>query len=476
MPHIYREHCCLILDRNTLKQSIDYFKGTFVPANFKTVFWLGAFNKFIEKVIANQGHLVEVGQSNNDSLSKRDALERICVTDEKKVGLNILSIRKLNEEAPSDGYEITFALAGPQKELVLEWLQSTEAFILATKSFSNDTYNGDAIQRKITEVVALQLLKQSELAIPIMQDVIHGCASTTLDHDATNVTGIHGLLYIPPNNISLEQTKPTPEKNNYEIVASTEPLFAGIKFTSTETLKESIMEAEQKASVVTVKTERHLSDQTICGNHDVGLVVKLNLAAGNSVDHIASPSVEEYERNIKRQLNIDASECGELWEAYVAGDTSLLRDALADKRITLNGFQPILPFPMILDYRLAVENNFTRFDSSHERALETQDKYKQLGVTTYITQVDLEDPINPTTYFVNKVLNECVGTDGNTYAKDKWVKSVYFTDDSFKKIAGLLSRDAQGITKRYTETRKMLKGLLKRIDQSFVDAIAKLED
>ena len=237
------------------------------------------------------------------------------------------------------------------------------------------------------------------------------------------------------------------------------------------------MEVEQKASVVTVKTERHLSDQTICGNHDVGLVVRLNLAAGNFIDHDSvDTSVEDYERNIKRQLNIDASECGELWEAYIAGDMSMFRDALVDKRITLNGFQPIVPFPMIMDYRIGVENNFTRFDSSHGRALDTQAKYKALGVATYIVQVDLEDPTNPTTYFVNKVLDECVGTDGNIYAKDKWVKSAYFTDDSFKHIDGMISNDAASIAERYMETRKMLKGLLKRIDHSFTAAIAKLED
>ena len=423
MTQILREHCCLILDRNSLKQDKDFYKGTFIPVNGETISWLSKFDIFVKSTIQASGYPVEVGPNRPDIRYSQayDALATLGNIDETKVGLFILSTyRDIN----SNSYSVTFKVSGPRSEAATALLLSDEPFILATKGISDDHYVGDAIHRKITNIVGLHLLRNSELTIPVSDDVIKACS--------------------------------LPE---------------------TETLKESIMEAEQKASVVTVKTERHLSDQTICGNHDVGLVVKLNLAAGNFIDHDSvDTSVEDYERNIKRQLNIDASECGELWEAYIAGDMSMFRDALVDKRITLNGFQPIVPFPMIMDYRIGVENNFTRFDSSHGRALDTQAKYKALGVATYIVQVDLEDPTNPTTYFVNKVLDECVGTDGNTYAKDKWVKSAYFTDDSFKHIDGMISNDAASIAERYMETRKMLKGLLKRIDHSFTAAIAKLED
>ena len=411
----------MILDHNTLSQADDFYKGTFIPVNDKTINWLSKFDIFVKNKIQENGYAVEIGPNNPETRNTPlTALATLGNVDEALVGLFILSAHRISG---TNSYSVTFKLSGPKSEAVTSFLISGEPFILATKSLSDDTFYGSAIQRTITDVVGLHLLRNSELTIPVSDEVIKVCS-----------------------------------------------------LSETEALKESTMEVEQKTSVVTVKTEQHLNDATICGNPDVGLVVRLNLAAGNSIDHAISPSVEEYERNLKRQLNIDASECGELWEAYIAGDTSLLRDALADKRITLNGFQPIVPFPMILDYRVAVENNFTRFDSSHERALETQDKYKQLGVLTYITQVDLEDPINPTTYFVNKVLSDCIGADGNTYAKDKWVKSVYFTDDSFKNVAGLISTDVDGITKRYVETRKMLKGLLKRIDYSFTAAIAKLED
>ena len=157
------------------------------------------------------------------------------------------------------------------------------------------------------------------------------------------------------------------------------------------------------------------------------------------------------------------------------GDSSLLRDALADKRITLNGFQSILPFSLIEDYREAVENNFTRFDISHERALDTQDKYDAIGVKTYITEVTLQDGDQTTTYFANKVKENCTDIHGENYVAGKWVKSKYFHNDDFPAVPGLFAGE-DTISEKEAEVREryyQMIGLVNKLTQHLSDAYTK---
>lgn len=244
----------------------------------------------------------------------------------------------------------------------------------------------------------------------------------------------------------------------------------------TEILKEAF--GQPKTPITQIQQSQHINDLISCGNGDMEAVIKLNLAAGNFIDHGAEVPAGQYEAQIKRQMGIDLNECFELLEAYITGDVSLLRDALADKRITLNGFQNILPFSLIGDYRSAVENNFTRFDTTFERAEETKEKYAKLGVETAISLVELaDDDGNPTQYFVNKVAKDCTTATGEVFTKGKWVKSKYFTDDSFEHVEGLfegqndLHDNVQNITKRFTETYELVRRLTSTLGKAYTDKI-----
>ena len=69
---------------------------------------------------------------------------------------------------------------------------------------------------------------------------------------------------------------------------------------------------------------------------DIREVLILNAAAGNQ-----PPVAEKLESELMRQTRVDLGECLELLEAVATGDISELRDALSDKRVTLNGFATI---------------------------------------------------------------------------------------------------------------------------------------
>lgn len=268
------------------------------------------------------------------------------------------------------------------------------------------------------------------------------------DHIRAIVTQITGLETLPQEELEM----PLPANN--------------------ETLNPS------RTEVIQINQASHINDTISGGNVDMEAVMKLNLAAGNFINHGDDVPASHYESQIKRQIGIDLNECFELLEAYITGDTSLLRDALADKRITLNGFQTILPFSLIADYRGAVENNFTRFDTTFERAEETKEKYAKLGVETVISLVELaDDNGNPTQYFVNKVAKDCTTATGEVFTKGKWVKSKYFNDDNFDHLPGLfdgqedLHDNVQNITKRFTQTYELVRRLTRGLGKAYTDKI-----
>lgn len=476
MSTIYREFCCLILDYNTLTVKGDVFTGVFIPANPKTTNWLQPFDAFLKRSFADpetSDILVAVGPmcGINEKVDLSLLIDRIDGMAEY-TGLIIVSADRLEKE-DRDNYRIQFKFMGSRAKVAKKRLMRREPFILATMSRSNDSHECGAIIRTITKVLGLELLARHDLELLVPDEIIEKCSFTeTLSFGlGTTDPEIYTVITTPSVTTTDNLTNQT-----------------GIVMINTEKevqpaeLKQAEMEEDGMQSslikTISVDANAQLSHYIIQHNTDMAETVRLNLAAGNFIDHTNDETAlpEVYEKNIRRQLNIDASECGELWEAYVAGDVSLFRDALADKAITLNGFQNILPFSMTADYRAAVANNFTRFDLEPMQAFETQAKYKAIGVKTDIFQIYLTEGETATTYLVNKVSEDCVGTDGNEYAKGKWVKSKYFTNDSFAHIVGMLSMEVDDITRRYTETRGMLKDLIKRIDKVFIDTIGELKD
>ena len=310
-------------------------------------------------------------------------------------------------------FKFTMLPHGRMKEKIIESLNSNEPFIISAKSLTTHEQHRGNTYMTVTKVIGLETLPQEELEMSV----------------------------------------------------------------PAETLKQ-ITHANPTVDTTRIDTPRFINNDITLGNEDIAAVMKLNMAAGNLIDHGTEVPASAYEANIKRQTGIDLNECFELLEAYITGDVSLLRDALADKRVTLNGFQNFLPFSMIEDYRSAVKNNYTRFDTDYDRALETQAKYAKLGVVTVIQLVELEGETGEVEeFFVNKVAKECTSTTGEIFTKGKWVKSKYFTDDSFEHVEGLfegqndLHDNVKNITKRFTETYELVRRLTSDLGKAYTDKI-----
>lgn len=197
---------------------------------------------------------------------------------------------------------------------------------------------------------------------------------------------------------------------------------------------------------------------------DIVEVLILNAAAGNQ-----PPAPEQLEAQIMRQTRVDLAECLELLEAVSLGAIGLLRDGLSDKRVTLNGFSTILPFSLSDDFAHTIENLFTRFDSSLEDAILTQQKYAQIGVATIIEKnilidEDGEHEDNPV-YFVNKVEMDVTGTDGEFYPKGKFLKSVNFRNDNFDEAGVVINTSPFAVEDRWQAIRKMLTSFIDKMDE-----------
>lgn len=392
---VYREQCSLILNRHslTLKDPKDHstFVGEFIPVNRKTTKWIEHFKNFVDFSKRFSVTIpVEFGKIPGfPELSNYEKIKTHTITDLARTGLFI----ELIEESAT-GFNITFKTAGAFSELVRTVLISAEPFIISAKTLTDDFSREGDIYKEVVQVVGLQLLKNEDLEIEIDKDTLELCGSTVSIFN--NPEKLNEYINDVANSVK------KPEDNYLKLRPSDN--FKGI---------------EVPCYVQIVEASKFISDKISLGNEDLDRVIELNIAAGNGIDFDTNPTAELIESNLKRQVGIDINECFELLEGYITGDVSLIRDALADKRITLNGFQPILPFSLIEDYRDAVQNNFTRFDSSLERAQETQTKYADLGVETSITEVNLRSDNSNKVYYVNKVSSACTDTKGETYAKGK---------------------------------------------------------
>lgn len=157
---------------------------------------------------------------------------------------------------------------------------------------------------------------------------------------------------------------------------------------------------------------------------DLKAVAMINAFAGN-----VQATPETFESNMMRQTKIDLLECLELLAGVVTGDMSEIRDALADKRVTLCGFTGVLPVDLEDDFTKTVESLYSRFDSNIADAIKTHQKYEAMGVKTYISESIITG--SELTRYANKVLEDCVSIKGETFSKGKFVKSVNYKDHQF---------------------------------------------
>ena len=190
-------------------------------------------------------------------------------------------------------------------------------------------------------------------------------------------------------------------------------------------------------------------------------VMAINAKAGNQIT-----DESQYPAQIQRQTLIDLGECFELLTAVVEGNISELRDALADKQITLSGFASILPFSLSDDFDHDIKNQRTRFDETEEQALATQAKYAAMGVETYIERNTLVYGDNNITAYVNKVKEDCKDNRGESYNAGKFVKSVNYVNDDFSgtEYGNLLPTDYSSQKERYLAIRKRVADWLAKMD------------
>lgn len=146
-------------------------------------------------------------------------------------------------------------------------------------------------------------------------------------------------------------------------------------------------------------------------NDQIAKINKINAIAGN-------PSNQGWEA-IHHQLKICASEFAELTDAIEAHDVNELRDGIADVLFTIFGLAHRAGLDAERDLDVVILSNLSKFDRTETDALLTKAKYDALGVPTDVRTHDA----NGTIYYITVVDADCVGTDGKTYPKGKYLKS-----------------------------------------------------
>lgn len=133
-----------------------------------------------------------------------------------------------------------------------------------------------------------------------------------------------------------------------------------------------------------------------------------------------------------RQINLIELEFNEIKEAYANRDTAKLRDGIADVHVTTGGLSYRLGVNGEEDLALVVDCLYTRFDLDEESQKLTAKKYADLGVSTYCHVANIIVNGETKTYYVTKVKETCVGTNGEKYPQHKWLKSVYTQEPGFE--------------------------------------------
>lgn len=163
-------------------------------------------------------------------------------------------------------------------------------------------------------------------------------------------------------------------------------------------------------------------------NMSVGDIAEMiNLRAGRM------PEYKVKAKRIINQFNLIESELLEGKRAALAGDVTQVRDAVADIILLAAGQQSILGgIDVEGDYRLMCAFNMTRIPQTMEEAVATLNKYSELGIETYIDEVEVEGKM---LYPVKTIAaREQVDYNGEHYAPNKFLKSVNFHDAAYPEV------------------------------------------
>jgi len=146
---------------------------------------------------------------------------------------------------------------------------------------------------------------------------------------------------------------------------------------------------------------------------------QINALAGNTLQHNLETA--------KHQFKIISGEFNEMTDHINEGDLEKLRDDIANVLFTTYGLAARLGFPADQDFKEVCRSNFTKFDKTEEDAKLTKAKYLEIGIETYYVGRPREDVLVYVTYSAK----DQVGTDGKSYPKGKWLKSIHFEEPVF---------------------------------------------
>ena len=462
-----RQPFCLVLDRSTLtkvENSASTYDAQFLlPEN--DIDWI----PLIEEKITKQGKMyAEWGNPKQEGLNNVEWLQRGSTVDISNTAAVILSVEKIEDEI----VKVRFSLReGKPTELFND---PNEPFIFTLRHIAN--FHADGTVKNIYSAVALDIL-------------YHYKSDKPVPHVMVNPLPTWILLALHPHLVEREEK--TMENVNTEQALESITLATGESLAPQEIERERVFnEMKQDADIQPQEVEFNqpsvegmiLEEQEfgakiikiapVISDHketlsDVIDVMVINAAAGNTPRLIT-----ESEADIVRQTKIDLSECLELLSAVVFGDTIELQDALSDKRVTMNGFATFLPISLSDNFAVTRDMLFTRFDATVHNAVRTQEKYRALGVETYIT----ESIVAGNSYYANKVAEDVTGTDGEFYPRDKFLKSVNYKKENFSAIDGLFDpEDTNAVSGRWNVLRMMLEKFITETDTKVADLVGHQE-
>lgn len=113
-------------------------------------------------------------------------------------------------------------------------------------------------------------------------------------------------------------------------------------------------------------------------------------------------------------------------------DPYAIRDDIQDILVTTYGLSHYMGYNADEDHKEVYRSNMTKFDPTMELAKKTQEKYAALGVTTEIRLSHVKWEGFEGDYYINIVAETAVGTDGKTYPKGKFLKSINFEEPRYK--------------------------------------------
>lgn len=117
-------------------------------------------------------------------------------------------------------------------------------------------------------------------------------------------------------------------------------------------------------------------------------------------------------------------------------DREAVRDDIQDILVTDYGLSHYMGFDADADHVKVYESNMSKFDPSMDLARLTQEKYAALGVPTTIRCTEVSKLHHgerhlTETFFINVSAEDTVGTDGKTYPKGKFLKSINFKEPQY---------------------------------------------